>query len=104
GLDILEFIAHQPAFRARSIDVAALARLGESEAFVFLLNGWNEISEVHAIDGANALRNLERDFPKAGIIVATRAHHSLPPLPGSTRFRLLPLTPPQRFRYIQQAV
>jgi hypothetical protein len=47
---------------------------------------------------------LERTFPAAGIIVATRAHDTVPPLPGSTRIRLLPLTPSQRFQYLVQSL
>jgi hypothetical protein len=43
--DILEFIAGMRAFRSRSIDAAALARLSGAEHFSFFLNGWNEIAE-----------------------------------------------------------
>jgi HEAT repeat protein len=101
---ILEHIARMPAFLARGIDTAALARLAHSEPCLFLLNGWNEISSIHSQDAANALCELERAFPAAGIIVATRAHDTVPPLPGSTRIRLLPLTPTQRFNYLAQAI
>ena len=36
---------------------------------------WNEIAESNSEQGNHALRELERDFPAAGIIVATRTHH-----------------------------
>ncbi|MEO5924803.1 MAG: hypothetical protein ABIR70_13350 [Bryobacteraceae bacterium] len=104
GLDILEYVARSPAFRARGIDAGTLSRLGQAEPYLFLLNGWNEISDVHSVDAANALRELERTFPAAGIIVATRTHHILPPLPGATRIRLLPLTSAQRFSYLEQVL
>jgi hypothetical protein len=45
GTDVLEFIAHTRAFRARNITAADLARLTNVEHFSFLLNGWNEIAE-----------------------------------------------------------
>ena len=104
GLDILEYIARIPAFRAWGIDASALARLAQAEPYLFLLNGWNEISELHSQDAADALRALERAFPAAGVIVATRTHHIVPPLPGSARIRLLPLTPDQRFHYLERAL
>ena len=104
GLEILEYVARSPAFRARGIDAGILSRLGQAEPYLFLLNGWNEISDVHSVDAANALRELERTFPAAGIIVATRTHHILPPLPGATRIRLLPLTSAQRLSYLAQVL
>ncbi len=104
SLDILEYIARIPEFRARGIAATDLARLSQAEPILFLLNGWNEISELHSQDAADALRALERAFPAAGIIVATRTHHIVPPLPGAARIRLLPLTPTQRFHYLEQAV
>ena len=104
GLDILEYIARIPQFLARGVGAADLARLSQTEPHLFLLNGWNEISELHSQDASDALRTLERAFPTAGIIVATRTHHVAPPLPGASRIRLLPLSPSQRFHYLVQAV
>jgi hypothetical protein len=46
------------------------------------------------------LRELAQEFPAAGILVATRAHHILPPLASLTRLRLLQLAPNQRFQYL----
>jgi hypothetical protein len=103
GKDVLEYIASSPPYRARGIDGEALARLPQAEPYLFLLNGWNEISEIYSSAAVDLLRALERAFPTAGIIVATRTHHIVPPLPGAVRFRLLPLTPSQRFRYLEQA-
>jgi HEAT repeat protein len=101
GLDILDFVSHVPSFLSRDIDAVNLAKLYQDVHFSFLLNGWNEISEIHSEGASEALRELERSFPAAGIIVATRAHHVSPPLPGAFRARLLPLTRSQRADYLK---
>ncbi|MDI1228047.1 MAG: hypothetical protein PSY14_10215 [bacterium] len=77
---ILQFIAGMPQFQSRLLDAASLARVNTAEHFSFLLNGWNEIGEPEFPHAESALRTLERDFPAAGIIVATRTHHIVPPL------------------------
>ena len=100
-LTILEFIARSPSFQARGIGAATLAQAQASEHFAFLLNGWNEITESNSIQAVEALRELERSFPAAGIIVATRTHHIAPPLPGAVRLRLLLLTRRQRDGYLR---
>lgn len=97
---ILQFIAGMPQFQRRSLDATALARVNTVEHFSFLLNGWNEIGEPEFPHAESALRNLERDFPAAGIIVATRTHHIVPLLPGATRARLLTLTRRERASYL----
>lgn len=101
---ILEFIAHTPAFLSRKIEAADLARLYNSEHFSFLLNGWNEITELHSEEAVVALRQLERSFPAAGIVVATRIHYISPPLPGSFRAKLLPFNRRQRADYLKQTL
>ena len=88
---ILEFIAHRPTFQSRRIEAADLARLCTVEHVSFLLNGWNEVSEVYSEEAWRALADLERSFPTVGIIIATRTHHIKPPLPGSFRLKLLAL-------------
>lgn len=103
-LDILDFIARMPAFRSRKIDARNLAKLYQDVQFSFLLNGWNEVSEIHSEGAVVALRQLERNFPAAGIIVATRTHHVSPPLPGAFRVRLLLLTRSQRAEYLKQSL
>ena len=104
GKEILEYVASSPQFRDSRIEPEALARLGGAEPFLFLLNGWNEIAELYSTAAVDALRALDRAFPTAGIIVATRTHHIVPPLPGAARFRLLPLTPDQRLLYLERAL
>ncbi|MDI6528953.1 hypothetical protein QMA71_25760 [Pseudomonas otitidis] len=97
---ILEYIAGMPAFQAEGLTAADLARVQQTEPFFFLLNGWNEIAEANSLQANDALRELERDFPSAGIIVATRTYHLTPPLPGALRLRLLRLRRTQRVAYL----
>ena len=99
--NILEYIAGMPAFLAEDLTPAHLARVQQTEPFLFLLNGWNEIAESSSTQANDALRELERDFPSAGIIVATRTHHLTPPLPGALRLRLLRLGHVQRTAYLE---
>src|SRR6266851_1290916 len=72
--EILQFVAQAPAFAKRGLDAKALLQLRGTEPFFFLLNGWNEISEGTAESAVQALRELEQNYPSAGIIVATRTH------------------------------
>ncbi|MGO8841706.1 MAG: NACHT domain-containing protein [Methyloceanibacter sp.] len=104
GTDVLEFIARARSFRARNIGAHDLARLAEREHFSFLLNGWNEIAEVHSSDAVTALTELERGFPAAGIMVATRTHYISPPLPGAFRAKLLPFNRRQRADYLRRTL
>jgi NACHT conflict system protein len=97
---ILEYIAGMPAFQAEGLTAADLARVQQTEPFLLLLNGWNEIAESNSEQANHALRELERDFPSAGIIVATRTHHLTPPLPGALRLRLMRLRRAQRTDYL----
>ena len=97
---ILEYISRMPEFQAEGLTAAILARVRETEPFLFLLNGWNEIVESNSAKASGALRELERDFPSAGIIIATRTHHLTPPLPGAIRLRLLHLGRSQRAGYL----
>jgi hypothetical protein len=46
------------------------------------------------------LRTLDRHFPSAGIIVATRTHHLVPPLVEFQRAKLLPLSRQERRWYL----
>lgn len=97
---ILEYIAGMPPFQAEGLTAKDLARVQQAEPFLFLLNGWNEIAELSSAQANEALREIERDFPIAGIIVATRTHHFTPPLPGALRLRLLHLRRGQRAAYL----
>ncbi len=100
GRGILEYIAGMPEFQAEGITPADLARVQQTEPFLFLLNGWNEIAESNSVQANDALLELDRHFPSAGIIVATRTHHLTPPLPAALRLRLLRLRRVQRTAYL----
>jgi hypothetical protein len=102
GKDILDFISNIPSFRSRNLDANALSKLCTAEQVSFLLNGWNEVSETDSDEAIVALQQLERDFPKAGVIVATRTHYINPPLSCAYRGRLLPLTRAQRAEYLER--
>jgi len=102
--DILEFICKMPQFLSRRIDATAIAQIYKAVPCSFLLNGWNEVSDIYSDKAVSALSDLERNFPKAGIIVATRAHHIKPPLPGSSRVQLLSLNRRQRAEYLNQVL
>lgn len=104
NIDLLEFIASMPALRSRGLHAEDLAKLYGAVHCTFLLNGWNEVSDSYSENAVRALAHLERNFPQAGIIVATRTHHIRPPLPGSSRTRLLPLSRHQRAEYVGQAL
>jgi hypothetical protein len=104
GTDVLDFIARGTPFRARNISAADLARLAKQAHFAFLLNGWNEIAEVYSDSAVTALTELERNFPAAGIVVATRTHHISPPLPGAIRAKLMRFTRRQRAEYLGQTL
>ena len=99
--NILEFIAGMTALQAECLTSADLARVQQTEPFLLLLDGWNEIAESSSAQADDALRELERDFPSAGIIVATRTHHLTPPLPGALPLRLLRLRHVQRTAYLE---
>lgn len=101
---VLDFISQMPPFLSRGIDAAVLAQIYNAVPCSFLLNGWNEISDIYSDKAVSILADLERNFPKAGIIVATRTHYIKPPLPGSVRVQLLPLNRRQRANYLDQAL
>ena len=100
-MNILDFVVELPSFRSRGLSAENLAALYKVEPLIFLLNGWNEVSEIYVDDAVTALRQLERDYPAAGICVATRTHYLTPPLPGAFRAELLPLTWTQRNEYLE---
>jgi hypothetical protein len=104
GADVLEFVGRSRAFAARGIDAQELARLSGVAHVRLLLNGWNEVSDGYSERAQGALAELERSFPRAGIIVATRTHQIRPPLPGSVRVMLLPLSRAQRTDYLRRAL
>jgi hypothetical protein len=98
---VFDFIAGTPEFQGRGLTAADLARIHQARQIVFLLNGWNELAASESTNAAGMIRDLGRSFAGAGIAVATRAHPIVPPLPGSSRFRIQPLTRKERGDYLE---
>ena len=65
---ILEFIAGMPAFQAEGLKTADLARVQQTEPFLLLLNGWNEIAESNSAQA-------DRRTPGARTGFSERGHH-----------------------------
>lgn len=101
NVGVFEFIAGTPEFQAHGLTVGDLARVHQASHIVFLLNGWNELAVSESATAAGMIRDLERSFAGAGIAVATRAHPIALPLPGSSRFRIQPLTRQERGDYVR---
>lgn len=101
-LDILEFISKTTPFLSRGIKSDDIARLCREKNCIFLLNGWNEISDNLSGIAVHVLVYLEENFPKAKIIIATRTHHIPPPLPEPLRLKLLSFNSQQRTDYLQK--
>jgi len=101
NVGVFEFIAGTPEFQAGGMTASDLARIHQSGHTIFLLNGWNELAVSESATAASMIRDLERSFAGAGIAVATRAHPIAPPLPGSSRFRIQPLTRQERGDYVR---
>jgi hypothetical protein len=102
AIDVLEFVASMREFRSRSISAGDLAKLFNKVHFSFLLNGWNEVPDTYSEQAVQAIRGMERSFPRAGIIVVTRSHHIKPPLPGSIQVKLRWLSRAQRTEYLEK--
>lgn len=103
-INAIEFLARMPEFRSQGIREDDLAKIFNAVHCSFLVNGWNEVAGIHSDDAVHAIQDLERSFPKAGIIVATRSHHIKPPLPGSMQTKLLSLSRAQRKEYLERRV
>ena len=101
NVGVFEFIAGTPEFQARGLTAGDLARVHQAGHIVFLLNGWNELAGSESATATVMIRDLERSFAGAGIAVATRAHPIAPPLPGSSRFKIQPLTRQERGDYVR---
>ena len=104
NLDVLDFLARARPFLSRAISSEDLARLYEIVQCSFFLNGWNEVSDNYSEAAIRSIVDFNRNFPKAGLIVATRTHRIRPPLPGCARSKLLPLNNQQRTEYIRQSI
>ncbi len=101
---ILEYIASSVIFQSYNLDHSILTQLYNTEHFSFLLNGWNEIPENHSQRANRWLREVEQNFPLAGIIVATRTHYIKPPLCQAVQVNIKPLSKTQRNKYLEKTL
>ncbi len=104
GKSILSFVADRRPFAARGVDATLLSKLRAEPPLTLLLNGWNEVSVGGAEAADAALRELDRDFPAAIILVATRMHRLTPQLTNSFRVELSSLGRAQRNEYLVLAI
>ena len=104
GKSVFPYLAERPQFASRDVDAMLLSKLRGTEPPIFLLNGWNEVSVAGAEAADAALRDLDRNFPAAIIIVATRLHRLVPQLRDAFRLELNPLGAPQRDEYLRLAL
>lgn len=101
---VLSYVAERPQFASRDLNANLLSKLRGPRPPIFLLNGWNEVSVASAEAADAAVRELDRDFPAAIIIVATRMHRLVPQLRGAFRVELNPLGRRQRDEYLRLAL
>jgi hypothetical protein len=102
--DILSFVAGRRQFVSRDVDAKLLSKLRGQPPLTILLNGWNEVAVGGAEAADRALRALDRDFPAAIIVVATRMHRLTPQLTNSFRVELSSLGRSQRNEYLVLAI
>ncbi len=100
GSDILDHIARAPNFRSRIDGAGELARLFEKVHVDFLLNGWNEVSDVNYDMAIRSLAGLDRSYPAAGIIIASRPHYVSPRISGAVHIRIQEVAAEQRRQFI----
>ncbi len=104
GKDFFSYVAARPQFASRDVDTTVLSKLRGAQPPIFLLNGWNEIPVAGAEAADAALRELDRSFGAAIVVVATRRHSIVPQLRGSFRLALSPLGRAQRDEYLRLAL
>ncbi|MGC2475814.1 MAG: ATP-binding protein, partial [Candidatus Sulfotelmatobacter sp.] len=101
GKDFFSFVAARPEFLSGDVDASLLSKLRSAQPPLFLLNGWNEVPVARAEDADAALRELDRSFSAAIVVVATRRHSLVPQLRGSFRLALSPLNRAQQDEYLR---
>ena len=104
GKDFFSYVAARPQFASRDVDATVLSKLRGAQPPIFLLNGWNEVPVARAEAADAALRELDRSFGAAIVVVATRRHSLVPQLRGSFRLALSPLGRAQRDEYLRLAL
>lgn len=98
GKSIFEYLSQSPYFKGLCPE--SFIKTCGATHFIFLINGWNEISDENFDRAHVFLRQLSRDCAGSGIIVATRAHYTSPPLTQASHLTLLPLDGRDRIEYL----
>jgi len=101
---VLDFVARLRSFRSLAVGPDDLTQLSRTHHFDFLLNGWNEVPESDSAAACQRLADLDREYPEAGILVATRGHFVKPPLHGASRIRVHQVSRDQRIDYVTQVL
>ncbi len=80
NLALLNFLAQRPSCQAVGLSESDLSRLVTAGRLIFLLNGWNEVSDVATEHAFRSLRGLIADCPATAFVIATRETAVTPPL------------------------
>lgn len=104
GRTLLEFIASQTVVQAVGLNVIDLARLSQAGSVVFLINGWNEISQSRIEWITAQLREEMRAHPPPSLIVVTRYNGNRPSLTDEVAIEVLELTDESRAEIIKKRV
>jgi len=99
--DILGFIAKEPLYQDAGLSETDWVRVNNAGRLIFLLNGWNEISEKAVESAFPYLRGMVRNSPATAFVIATRETAIKPPLMKPVIVHVEPLDPLQRRAIIE---
>jgi len=98
---LLSFLAESPDLLFQRLSKMDLARLVNSSHLIFLMNGWNEVSEKQISEMELHLGKMLREINTCSFMISTRERSIAPPrLPGSLLAELQPLSRPQRRQFV----
>ena len=99
-LPLLEAILKRASFQ--EISEAEFRTAAEQPGIILLLDGWNELDRESRDCAAAELRELERDLPTLGLLIATRRQALDVPING-TPVDLLPLSEAQQLELARRS-
>lgn len=102
GRPLMEFVAGHPTMQADGLTASDLARLSRAGSAVFLVNGWNEISQTHLEAIAVQLREERKAHPPPGLVVVSRSDGTRPHLTDEIAIDVLDLTNEARAEFIKK--
>ncbi len=103
NLALLNFLAQRPSCQAVGLSESDLSRLVTAGRLIFLLNGWNEVSDVATEHAFRSLRGLIADCPATAFVIATRETAVTPPLTNPANIHIERLETHQRRAIIHKA-